>query len=108
MHVWCCDITYDVTASLNDVTLTNKVMHFRSGASEACVFENTPKMAVIDIVYMIGSTQSAGCSTQCHIYIGVSMVETSIYPDVHPICDWLCTFQRNCEVTSWSYFNRMC
>ena len=36
MHVQCCDITYDVTALINDVTSENKMMHFRCGASEAC------------------------------------------------------------------------
>ena len=66
MHMQCCDITYDVTVSLNDVTLTNKMMCFRCGVSQACLFKNTPKMAVIDMIYAIGSTQIAGCKARCH------------------------------------------
>ena len=38
-----CDITYDVTALLKDVTLTNEMTHFRRGVSEVCLLENTLK-----------------------------------------------------------------
>ena len=34
MHVWHCDITYDITASLNDVMLTNKMTCFERAMSE--------------------------------------------------------------------------
>ena len=41
MHVWHCDITYDITASFNYVTLVNKMTRFRCTMSEACL----PKIA---------------------------------------------------------------
>ena len=39
--VQCCDITYDITASFNDVTLANKMMSFRHATSGA----HLPKIA---------------------------------------------------------------
>ena len=41
MHMQCCDITYDVTVSFNDITSANKMMHFRHAASKVCL----PKIA---------------------------------------------------------------
>ena len=41
MHVWCCDVTYDVTALLNDVTSANKMMRLGHAASKA----HLPKIA---------------------------------------------------------------
>ena len=41
MHVWCCDITYDVTVLFNDVTSENKMTHFGCTASEV----HLPKIA---------------------------------------------------------------
>ena len=66
MHMWHCDITYDVTASSNDVTSTNKMTCFRCGASKACFLRKWPKMAENDVMYMIRYTQNARCSVQCH------------------------------------------
>ena len=61
MHMWHCDVTYDVTASLNDVTLTNK-MCFRCSASEVCLSKKWPKTAINDMIYVIQYTQGAGYS----------------------------------------------
>ena len=35
MHMWCRDVTYDVTALINDAMSKNKMTHFGHGASEA-------------------------------------------------------------------------
>ena len=38
MHMWHCDVTYDVTALINDVMSENKMMHFGHGTfSENCL-----------------------------------------------------------------------
>ena len=34
MHVWHCDITYDVTVLIDDITPENKMMGFGCGTSE--------------------------------------------------------------------------
>ena len=36
MHMWHCDITYDVTVPINDVMSENKMTCFGHGASKVC------------------------------------------------------------------------
>ena len=48
MYMQCCDVTYDVTAPFNDVTLANNMMLFGHAASKACPPKNCPKRPQID------------------------------------------------------------
>ena len=41
MHVWCCDVTYDITVLFKDITLANRMMCFGCAASEV----RPPKIA---------------------------------------------------------------
>ena len=44
MHMWHCDVMYDVTVSFNDVMLTNNMTCFGCTASEV----HLPKIAIND------------------------------------------------------------
>ena len=46
MHVQCCDVTYDVTALINDVRSKNKMMCFGCGVSKVHPQKIAKKMAV--------------------------------------------------------------
>ena len=46
MHVQCHDITYDVTALINDVMSENKMTRFGRGTSQGAFSENCLKTAV--------------------------------------------------------------
>ena len=48
MHVQHCDVTYDITALFNDVTLINKMMHFGHATSEVRS-QKMPKTAINDV-----------------------------------------------------------
>ena len=52
MHMRHCDITYDVTASLNDVTLKNKMTRFNLGDIRFCPIQHTLSMECISLDYL--------------------------------------------------------
>ena len=54
-------------------------------------------------MFVIGIINTTGW----YVYIWISVMEPSVNSDVHLICQLPNAFQRNFQVTTWSYLNRI-
>ena len=76
MHMWHCDITYDITAPFNDITLENKMTRFGRGASEVRPPKNCLKTAVEQENCGHSTPRAPGVlhnATPSPVYLGMSL-----------------------------------
>ena len=60
------------------------------------------KWHIPEVMFVIGVINATGW----YVYIWIFMMEPSVNPDVHLICQLPSAFQWNLQVTAWSDLNR--